>query len=143
MFCTVSSIKPTGIIVEMSNSLFMQIRCQWISYLWPYMAIKMNRNSSKQSFLWFSKQNCGLSLKKEIEILTVFVSIRHALSISSGWHRVILGLWHPRWRPKWLTKYFRHYKTSPDNVFGTFSSIKATRIIVEMSNSLFIQIRCL
>jgi len=28
----------------MSNNLFMQIWCPWISYLWPYnMTIKMNR----------------------------------------------------------------------------------------------------
>jgi len=62
------------------------------------------QNASKQAFHWFSKQNRGMSWKQDIEILTVLLSIGHALSNSGGWHRVILGHWHLRWRPKWLTE---------------------------------------
>jgi len=42
------------------------------------MAIKMNRNSSKQEFCWFSKHKCGMSWKKNIENWTFILSIRHA-----------------------------------------------------------------
>ena len=91
------------------------------------------QNGSKQAFRWFSKQTCGMSWKQDIKIANC-----------RGWHRVILELWCLKWRQKWLTNQFRHYiKQDTDNVFGTVFSRKPTRIIVEISNILFMQIWCL
>ena len=88
----IPNLKLLKCMAEMLNIVIVQNLMPWISNLWSKMAIKMDIVCFKQAFHWFSIQPCDMFLREgPSEVLTVFVSVSHALSKSGGWHLVILG----------------------------------------------------